>query len=164
MRLSRYFLLFALIAICLIAACRRGSQPARIGDAAPDFSISNGDRTVTLSQFRGKPVVLNFWATWCPPCVEEIPSLVALQKQLGDKVVILAVSTDEDEDGYKQFVKAHMPGVLTVRDGKHVSNTLYGTFAFPETFVIDRQGVVRRKFIGAVNWTSPEIVDYLQKM
>ncbi len=164
MRLSRYFLLFALIATCLIAACRRGSQPARIGDAAPDFSISNGARTVTLSQFRGKPVVLNFWATWCPPCVEEIPSLVALQKQLGDKVVILAVSTDEDEDGYKEFVKAHMQGVLTVRDGKHVSNTLYGTFAFPETFVIDRQGVVRRKFIGAVNWTSPEIVDYLQKM
>ena len=164
MRLSRYFLLFALIAICLITACRRGSQPARIGQAAPDFSVSDGDRTVTLSQFRGKPVVLNFWATWCPPCVEEIPSLVAMQKQLGDKVVVLAVSTDEEEGGYREFVKAHMHGVLTVRDAKHVSNTLYGTFAFPETFVIDRQGVLRRKFIGAVNWTSPEIVDYLQKM
>jgi len=117
-----------------------------------------------LSQFRGKPVVLNFWATWCPPCVEEIPSLVALQKQLGDKVVILAVSTDEDEDAYKKFTKLHMPGVLTVRDSKHVSNSLYGTFAFPETFVIDRQGVLRRKFIGAVKWTSPEIVDYLGKL
>jgi hypothetical protein len=53
---------------------------------------------------------------------------------------------------------------LTVRDSKQVSNALYGTFAFPETFVIDRQGVLRRKFIGAVTWTSPEIVDYLQKM
>jgi peroxiredoxin len=96
--------------------------------------------------------------------VEEIPSLVALQKQLGDKVVILAVSADEDQDAYEKFTKLHMPGVLTVRDSKHVSSTLYGTFAFPETFVIDRQGVLRRKFIGAVNWTSPEIVDYLQKM
>jgi peroxiredoxin len=87
-----------------------------------------------------------------------------LQKQLGDKVVILAVSADEDQDAYEKFTKLHMPGVLTVRDGKHVANTLYGTFAFPETFVIDRQGVLRRKFIGAVTWTSPEIVDYLQKM
>ncbi len=164
MRFHRYLLLFALLAICLIAACRRGSKPAQIGEAAPDFSVTDADRTVTLSQYRGKPVVLNFWATWCPPCVEEIPSLVALQKEMGDKIVILAVSTDEDEDGYKKFVKTRMPGMLTVRDGKHVSNTLYGTFAFPETFIIDRQGVLRRKFIGAVNWTSPEIVDYLGKM
>jgi len=164
MRLNSYILLFAFIAICLVTACRRGSQPARIGDSAPDFSVTDAERTITLSQFRGKPVVLNFWATWCPPCVEEIPSLVALQKQLGDKVVILAVSTDEDEDAYKKFTKLHMPGVLTVRDSKHVSNSLYGTFAFPETFAIDRQGVLRRKFIGAVKWTSPEIVDYLGKL
>lgn len=163
-RRDRYILSFTLLAICLLAACRRGSQPARIGEPAPDFSVSDGARTVTLSQFRGKPVVLNFWATWCPPCVEEIPSLVALQKQLGDKVVILAVSTDEDADAYKNFTKLHMQGVLTVRDGKNVSNALYGTFAFPETFVIDRQGIVRRKFIGAVNWTSPDIVDYLEKL
>jgi thiol-disulfide isomerase/thioredoxin len=164
MHLQRYILLFVLLAICLVTACRRGSRPARIGDAAPDFSVTDAERTVTLSQFRGKPVVLNFWATWCPPCVEEIPSLVALQKQLGDKVVILAISTDEDEDAYKKFTRLHMPGILTVRDSKQVSNALYGTFAFPETFVIDRQGVLRRKFIGAVTWTTPEIVDYLGKM
>jgi peroxiredoxin len=78
--------------------------------------------------------------------------------------VILAVSTDEDEDAYKKFTKLHMAGILTVRDSKQVSNALYGTFAFPETFVIDRQGVLRRKFIGAVTWTAPEIVDYLGKL
>jgi len=164
MRPKRYILLFAVLAICLVTACRRGSQPARIGDAAPDFSVTDAERTVTLSQFRGKPVVLNFWATWCPPCVEEMPSLVALQKKLGDKVVILAVSADEDQDAYEKFTKLHMAGILTVRDSKQVSNALYGTFAFPETFVIDRQGVLRRKFIGAVTWTAPEIVDYLGKL
>jgi len=136
----------------------------RIGSNAPDFSLTANGHTVELSQFRGKPVVLNFWATWCPPCVEEVPSLVALQKEMGDKIVILAVSTDEDEDGYNKFVAKHMPGVLTVRDGKHQVNSLYGSYAFPETYVIDRQGVIRRKFIGAVNWTSPEIVDFLSKM
>jgi thiol-disulfide isomerase/thioredoxin len=117
-----------------------------------------------LSAYRGKPVVLNFWATWCPPCVEEVPSLVALQKQMGDKVTIIAVSADVDDDGYHTFVKKNMPGMLTVRDGNNKSNGLYGTYAFPETFIIDRNGVVKRKFVGAVNWTSPEIVDYLNKL
>jgi thiol-disulfide isomerase/thioredoxin len=163
-RHNRYILAFALLSISLIGACRRGSQPAHIGSSAPDFSITDSERTVRLSQFRGKPVVLNFWATWCPPCVEEMPSLVALQKELGDSVVILAVSADQDESAYKNFTRQRTPGLLTVRDGKGYANALYGTFAFPETYIIDRQGVIRRKFIGPVNWTSPEIVDYLRKM
>ena len=90
--------------------------------------------------------------------------MVQLQKQLGDKVVILAVSTDVDGDAYKKFVAKNMQGMLTVRDGDNRSNALYGSFAFPETYVIDRNGVIRRKFIGAVEWTSPEIVDYLNKL
>ncbi|HYE24530.1 MAG TPA: TlpA disulfide reductase family protein [Clostridia bacterium] len=147
----------------LLAGCRN-SQPAQIGTVAPDFTLANPDKTITLSQFRGKPVVLNFWATWCPPCIEEVPSLVALQQKLGDKVVILAVSTDVDEDGYRKFVQKNMPGLLTVRDGQNKSNGLYGTYAFPETFIIDREGKIQRKFIGAVNWTSPEILDYLNKL
>jgi thiol-disulfide isomerase/thioredoxin len=163
-RRNSYILVFALISIFLIGACRRGSEPARIGTSAPDFSITDSDRTVRLSQFRGKPVVLNFWATWCPPCVEEMPSLVALQKEMGDKLIILAVSTDHDESAYRKFTQKNTPGLITVRDAKNSSNALYGTFAFPETYIIDRQGVIRRKFIGAVNWTSPEIVDYLRKM
>ena len=156
------FLTIAVLAL-MLGACKT-SQPAQIGTQAPDFTVNDGDKTVTLSQFRGKPVVLNFWATWCPPCVQEIPSMVQLQKQLGDKVVILAVSTDVDADAYKKFTAKNMQGMLTVRDGDHRSNALYGTFAFPETYVIDRNGVIRRKFIGAVEWTSPEIVDYLSKL
>ncbi len=152
-----------LVLVFMLSACK-SSQPAQIGTQAPDFTVSDGDKTVTLSQFRGKPVVLNFWATWCPPCVQEIPSMVRLQKQLGDKVVILAVSTDVDADAYKKFTEKNMQGMLTVRDGQNRSNALYGTFAFPETFVIDRSGVIRRKFIGAVEWSNPEIVDYLNKL
>ncbi len=90
--------------------------------------------------------------------------MVQLQKQLGDKVVILAVSTDVDEDAYKKFTAKNMQGMLTVRDGQNRSNALYGTFAFPETFIIDRNGVIKRKFIGAVEWNNPEIVDYLNKL
>lgn len=158
------FTAFVLVSLLLLTIACKNSQPAQIGTQAPDFTVSDGGRSVTLSQFRGKPVVLNFWATWCPPCVEEIPSMVQLQKQLGDKVVILAVSTDVDEDAYTNFVAKHMQGMTTIRDGKNMSNRLYGTYAFPESFVIDRNGVIRRKFIGAVNWTSPEIVDYLNQL
>jgi thiol-disulfide isomerase/thioredoxin len=161
---NRYIPALVLALLSLLGACRRGSEPARIGTTAPDFLVTDSERTVRLSQFRGKPVVLNFWATWCPPCVQEMPSLVAMQKQLGDSVVVLAVSTDQDADAYRKFTQKNTQGLLTVRDGKNSANALYGTFAFPETYVIDREGIIRRKFIGAVNWTSPDIIYYLQKM
>lgn len=89
---------------------------------------------------------------------------MAAQQQLGDRVTILAVSMDEDDAAYKAFTAKHMPGVLTARDGDHKSSTMYGTFAYPETFLIDKDGKIQRKFIGAVEWTSPEIMDYLKKM
>ncbi len=165
MKRQHSLLVAVLIILCVAAlsSCRN-SAPAQVGTTAPDFTVKDSDKSVTLSSYRGKPVVLNFWATWCPPCVEEVPSLVALQKQVGDKVTIIAVSADVDDDGYHKFVQKNMPGMLTVRDGTNKSNGLYGTYAFPETFIIDRNGVIKRKFIGAVNWTSPEIVDYLNKL
>lgn len=158
-------LIFSTVLICLVflTACN-SSHPPRIGSAAPEFTITDSQHTVALSQFQGKPVVLNFWATWCPPCIQEMPSLVQLQKQLGDKVTILAVSEDDDDNAYKQFVRDHNIDLLTVRDSGQKTNGLYGTFKFPETFVIDRNGKIVRKFIGAQEWTSPEIVDYLKKM
>jgi peroxiredoxin len=137
----------ALVCLLLLTACN-SNRPPKIGEKAPDFTITDSDRTVQLSQLHGKPVLLNFWATWCPPCIEEMPSLVQLQKQLGDKVTILAVSEDADEKPYHQFIRDHTIDLLTVRDTKSAANALYGTFKFPETYVIDKDGVIRRKFIG----------------
>jgi cytochrome c biogenesis protein CcmG, thiol:disulfide interchange protein DsbE len=127
--------------------------------------VQDSQTRVTLSQFRGQVVVLNFWATWCPPCIEEMPSLVAMQRRMKDKgVTVVAVSVDVDEGAYRQFVKDHNVNLLTVRDPDQKSNALYGTSKFPETYVIDRSGVTRRKFIGAVDWTAPEITDFLSKL
>jgi thiol-disulfide isomerase/thioredoxin len=164
MRVKRSFSSTVLVCLIFLAACNSGAHPPRIGSAAPEFTITDSKRTVALDQFHGKPVVLNFWATWCPPCIEEMPSLVQLQKQLGDKVTIIAVSEDEDDSAYKQFVREHDIDLLTVRDSGQKINGLYGTTGFPETFVIDRSGKIVRKFIGPQEWTSPEIVDYLKKM
>ena len=153
-----------LVALIFARVSCRTSEPAAIGTTAPDFTVSDGQKTVTLSQFRGKPVLLNFWATWCPPCVEEVPSLVALQQQVGDKVTILAVSMDQDEAAYKAFTAKNMQGMLTVRDPDHKSSAVYGTFAYPESFLIGRDGKIERKFIGAVNWTSPDMIDFFKRL
>jgi cytochrome c biogenesis protein CcmG/thiol:disulfide interchange protein DsbE len=160
-------LALALVAalISFFAACYSGSHPGRIGTAAPDFTVQDSDHTVTLNQFHGQVVVLNFWATWCPPCVEETPSLVHMQGLLKSKgVVVLAVSIDEDDSAYHRFLKDYSVNMVTVRDGARKASNLYGTFGWPESYIIDRQGVIRRKFIGAVDWTSPEITDYLSKL
>jgi len=164
----RRTLLATFLAIGLLAAlfgCYSGGHPLRIGSNAPDFTVQDSDHKVTLSQFRGQVVVLNFWGTFCPPCIEETPSLVQMQARLKDKgVVVLAVSIDVDDAAYHKFLKDFNVNLMTVRDGDQKSSSLYGTFGWPETYVIDRQGVIRRKFIGAVDWTSPEITDYLSKL
>lgn len=151
--------------LIVLSACYSGSRPPRIGSTAPDFTVQDSQTKVTLSQYRGQVVVLNFWATWCAPCVEELPSLVEMQRRMKAKgVTVVAVSVDVDENAYKQFVKDHNVTLLSVRDPSGKSNGLYGTFKFPETYIIDRNGVMRRKFIGAVDWTAPDITDFLGKL
>lgn len=135
-----------------------------LNQPAPEFSVTDAERTVALKDLRGKIVVLNFWATWCPPCVEEMPSLVRMQKQMQDRVTVLAVSVDEDDRAYRTFLRKNNIDLLTVRDAQQKSNELYGSFKYPETYIIDRDGVLRRKFIGPVDWTKPDILDYLGKL
>jgi peroxiredoxin len=134
-----------------------------VGMAAPDFTLADNGRTVTLSHLRGRIVVLNFWATWCAPCVEELPSMEALHQQM-PQLEILAVSTDYDADAYSRFLARHPLPFDLVRDPTEKSAELYGTDGYPETFIIDSQGIVRRHFVGPQDWTSPEILDYLRKM
>ena len=78
-------------------------------------------------------------------------------------VTVLAVSVDVDESAYRQFVKNHGVNLLTARDGTQKTSGMYGTFKFPETYVIDRKGIMRRKFLGPIDWTLPEITDFLGK-
>jgi cytochrome c biogenesis protein CcmG/thiol:disulfide interchange protein DsbE len=159
-------LLVSSLFVCLfLSGCYGGSRPKHIGDTAPDFTLQDSDRKVTLSDYRGQVVVLNLWASWCPPCVEETPALIAMQQRLKDKgVTILAVSIDEDGDAYHRFIKEHGINFITVRDPDRKAANLYGTFGWPETYIIDRKGVIRRKFIGAADWTSPEIVQFLTSL
>jgi cytochrome c biogenesis protein CcmG/thiol:disulfide interchange protein DsbE len=152
-----------LLPLLLVAGCDRGDHPRQVGRLAPDFTVVDGNHTLRLSSYRGKVVVLNFWATWCPPCIEEIPSLNELQQQM-PQLVVLGVSVDQDEGAYQRFLGRHRVDFTTIRDGAQHSNALYGTFVFPDTYVIDRGGRIRRKFINAQDWTSPEILDFLSRL
>lgn len=146
-----------------IAGCDRGDHPGMIGKPAPAFVLQDSLHRVDLSALHGKTVVLNLWATFCAPCVQELPSLLELQKRMPELAVV-AVSTDQDEQVYRRFLVQHHVDVLTVRDGDQRVNALYGTVLIPETYIIDRNGVVRRKFIGEQDWTGSEITNYLRKL
>jgi peroxiredoxin len=136
-----------------------------MGDAARDFSVQDSDRRVSLNQFRGQVLVLNFWATWCPPCVEELPSLMSMQERTRAKgVVVLGISIDVDDNAYHRFLQQRNVNFLTVRDPDQKVASMYGTSGWPETYVIDRQGKLRRKFVGPVDWNSPDVVHFLSEL
>jgi peroxiredoxin len=138
----------------------------QVGDRAPDFSIkADNGKTYTRADFGGKLLVLNFWATWCPPCREELPSLDALQRTLGSKgLVVLAVSVDKDEKVYKDFLTANRVAITTARDPGQEINREYGTVQFPESYIIDQSGKVVEKIISSTNWMDERMVSHVQSM
>jgi peroxiredoxin len=147
--------------LVLVPGCNRGAHPAQTGRLAPDFTVSDGTTTVHLASYRGRVVLLNFWATWCQPCVVEMPSLLELHRDQPG-LAVLAVSIDEDADAYSRFLVRHHIDLITVRDPSQGAAKLYHTDMWPETYVIDRQGVIRRKFVGAQDWDSPEVRAFLK--
>ena len=159
--MHRLLLFLALVALC---GCTDSPSSGLVGNPAPDFTIKDSDRTVSLHQFRGKIVVLNLWGSWCEPCIEETPSLNHLQSLMADKVVLLGVSMDTSDPPYHDFLKRYNVNFLTVRDVNKQAVNLYTPTGPPETYVIDRSGVIRRKFIGPQPWDGPEMLAYLNKL
>ena len=146
-----------------MCACDRGAHPSQPGHAAPDFNISDGLTSIHLANYRGKVVLLNFWWSECEPCIIELPSLLELHRDQPD-LTILAVSIDEDPDSYSRFLVRRHVDLITVRDPNQGAAKLYHTEQWPETYIIDRNGVIRRNFIGAQDWSSPEIRAYLKSL
>jgi peroxiredoxin len=137
-----------------------------VGDTAPDFRVlTEHGKTMTRSDFGGKVLVLNFWASWCPPCVEEAPSLNAFAQEAAKKgIIVLGVSIDRNETAYKKFLAQHKIAFETSIDPEADVSSSYGTFQIPETYIIDKNGKVVEKIISNQNFMDPEFMDRLTKM
>lgn len=171
--MQRILLLFVMCLVASLSACTKkdssnkgGGSAAAEKSPAPEVSvvsISNGS-TLKLSELKGKVVLLNFWATWCPPCREEIPSMMKLNTAMAGKPFqMVAVSIDEGgKPAVEAFFKESGMSIPTYLDASGASSKSYGITGVPESFVIDKQGVIVKKVIGGVAWDSPEVVSFLE--
>ena len=143
-----------------------GSQVAK-GLPAPNFSLPDLDgKMVSLSDYRGKVVLLNIWATWCPPCVEEMPSMEKLYQELqGEGLEILAVSIDESgAQEVLPFMQKHKLSLPALTDTKGTIKSLYQTTGVPESFIIDKDGILVEKVIGPRDWAVPEAIRFFRNL
>jgi peroxiredoxin len=136
------------------------------GDKAPGFTITaDNGKKYTPRDFGGKLLLVNFWATFCAPCIDEIPGLNEMARQLGPKgLVILAISQDKDENAYKQFLEKIPLSFPTVRDPSENIQLGYGTLQIPESYLIDRNGRVVEKYISSQPWASPRMIEHVQSL
>jgi peroxiredoxin len=141
--------------------------PVVAGVTAPDFTLEDtkGNK-VTLSSFRGKVVMVNFWATWCPPCKEEMPSMDKLNKiMVGKDFVMLAVNVEKNgRSVVPEFLKKNPHDFTVLYDETGAVQQQYGVFKFPESFIVRKDGTVDRKVLGAIDWASPKTVAYLKSL
>lgn len=155
---------FAVIYVFAMPSYRQG-EPSVAGRHAPDFALEMNGRAVQLADLQGKVVVLVFWASWCAPCVEETPALNALERRIeANGGVVLGVSEDDDPAAYSRFLTDQHVVFPTYRDPSKKIASTYGTAAFPEAYIISRDGKIARKIVGPQDWTSPELTSTIDTL
>ncbi len=162
-----------LVALAFVIVYSVQDHVVGVGDSAPGFRVKTENGAVmTPTNFGGKVLILNFWASWCAPCVQEIPSLNQIQKMFASQgLVVLGVNVDSKEELYRNMLQRFQVTFQTVRDPQENINYRYGTYKVPESYIIDRNGKVLQKYAGLpdVNgewkvWTDPQIVSYVRSL
>jgi DsbE subfamily thiol:disulfide oxidoreductase len=156
--------LLAVIGVATWYALPSASSQVVAGRAAPAFSLP--DLSGHLKALpKGQVVLLNFWATWCPPCRQEMPSMVTLYEKLKEKgLKVVAVSVDQNSSELASFVREYGIPFEVLHDQNSQVSQRYGVYRYPESFLIDRSGRVRYHLIGSVEWMSPQVMDNIQSL
>ena len=155
-----FLLVAALAFLAPLSGCGEPVVIPTPGQPVADFALPDLEgKTVSLSDFRGEVVLLNFWATWCPPCVDEMPSLQKLQEAFGEKGLnVLAVSVDESVEDVERFRDEFQLDLPILLDsGAKVAHS-FATFKFPETYIVGRDGKLVAKVIGPKDWIAPLVI------
>lgn len=144
-----------------------GTPRAKKGVDAPAFTLPGLDGSmVSLADYKGKTVLLNIWATWCPPCVAEMPSMEKLYQELkNEDFEILAVSIDvTGSNEVAPFMKKHRLSFPALIDTQGTIKDLYQTTGVPESFIIDKDGIIAKKIIGPREWATPDVINYFRNL
>lgn len=153
-----------------MGAGKNGVSPSDAAESAytkaPDFVLRDlNGRTVALSSLKGKVILLNFWATWCPPCKAEMPSMNRLYNEIKAKgFEVVAISTDNSLSPVKEFLAKNRVDFTVLLDEKKAVSRTYKVFSMPTTFLIDRNGFTVEKYYGEYEWTEPEVRKQIEKL
>jgi len=173
MRRLNTLLLCSLMAFLLffVAGCENigglgKAKRMEIGKPAPDFVLQDASgKTWKLSSLKGKVVFVNFWATWCKPCRDEMPSMAALNKAMADKPFqMLSIVFNDDLDMAKSFAQRLGAMFPVLGNPDQELTQAYMITGVPETFLVDADGILRHKFIGPYDWNSREMRDIILKL
>ena len=137
------------------------------GDLAPDFRLEGLDEgsRYDSSQMEGRVTLVNFWATWCRPCEEEMPAMERLYSELGgDEFTLLAISVDESTEDVAEFQERMGLTFPILLDSSQVTSTLYQTTGFPESFLIDQEGRIVERYVGPREWDHPDYVQRVKRL
>ena len=144
-----------------------GQSRIKVGSPAPNFTFPDlTGKKVSLSDYKGRVVFLNIWATWCPPCVDEMPSMEKLYKKFkGDQFEILAVSIDgEGRKAVVPFMRRLNLTFPALLDRKGKIKNIYRVTGIPESFIIDKNGIIIKKIIGPLDWSKPEVSRFFEEL
>jgi len=162
--MRKIFLILPILILVALMGCTKEAKPPVEGNPAPDFTLNTlTGEVVKLSDLKGQVVLLNFWATWCPPCRQEIPSMMRLNTAMAGKPFrMLCVSIDDGgKVAVEEFFRTSGFSLPALMDTDKRAGKLYGLTGVPETFVIDRNGVILKKVVGAMEWDRPEVIAFL---